>query len=202
MDFIYRIPNLVSDEFCKDIIEKFENSKFKKKGSSYKAENGSVTLVKEGTFKKSTDIGITRDFCRITEEAGEEGWLEFITYINLKLEKAIDLYAQKFPQLDSLQEFELESYNIQRYLPGEGFYNWHCENTGYTLGGDRVLAWMIYLNDVEDGGTEFKTQNHIEKAEAGKFLIWPAYWTHIHRGQISNTKTKYIITGWYRHINE
>jgi hypothetical protein len=60
-----------------------------------------------------------------------------------------------------------------------------------------MLVFMVYLNDLDDGGTEFMYQNHTEKAETGKLLIWPTDWTHYHRGQISNTKTKYIITGWY-----
>ncbi len=56
---------------------------------------------------------------------------------------------------------------------------------------------MTFLNDVDDGGTEFKYQNLTIPAKKGLTLIWPAPWTHTHRGQVSNTKTKYIITGWY-----
>lgn len=202
MDFIYRIPNLLSDEFCKDLIEKFENSKFKKKGASYVKKNGVVEKTNDNNTKVSTDISIYPTFAKEAEENGEPDWFDFIEYINQKLEKGLDEYMIEHPALENIQQFDLEGYNIQRYLPGEGFFNWHCENSGYTLGGDRVLAWMFYLNDVEDGGTEFKAQNHTEKAEAGKFLVWPAYWTHVHRGQISETQTKYIVTGWFRHIND
>ena len=56
---------------------------------------------------------------------------------------------------------------------------------------------MTYLNSVEDGGTEFKYQNLITPAKKGLTLIWPAQWTHTHRGQISGTKEKYIVTGWF-----
>ena len=34
-------------------------------------------------------------------------------------------------------------------------------------------------------------------AGEGRLVIWPAYWTHFHRGIISETETKYIATGWY-----
>jgi hypothetical protein len=201
MDFIYRVPNLLSLEFCKDLIEKFENSKFKTKGASYVEKNGVVEITNDTNSKISTDISIYPTFADVAEKEGEPDWFDFIKYINEKLEKGLDAYMLEHPALENIQQFDLEAYNIQRYLPGEGFYNWHCENSGYKLGGDRVLAWMFYLNDVDDGGTEFKAQNHTEKAEAGKFLIWPAYWTHMHRGEISQTKTKYIVTGWFRHIN-
>lgn len=202
MEHIYRIHNLVSKEFCTDVIDLFEKSSFKQKGASYVEKNGVVTKTNTNTSKKSTDISIYAGFDKEAEEAGEPMWREVVQYINYKLENAIDSYMDEHPILDRVQKFDIEGYNIQRYLPGEGFYNWHCENSGYNFGKDRIFAWMIYLNDVEAGGTEFQAQNHIEKAEAGKFLIWPAGWTHVHRGQISQTETKYIITGWHRYVYE
>ena len=57
---------------------------------------------------------------------------------------------------------------------------------------------MTYLNDVSDGGeTAFLYQNVKVKPEKGLTLIWPAEWTHTHKGMVSMTQTKYIITGWY-----
>ena len=35
------------------------------------------------------------------------------------------------------------------------------------------------------------------EAKKGLTLIWPATWTHTHRGIVSNDKEKYIVTGWY-----
>ena len=72
-----------------------------------------------------------------------------------------------------------------------------------TLGNARrLLVFMTYLNDVDDGGTEFKYQNITTPAKKGLTLIWPAPWTHTHRGQISYTKTKYITTGWFSYIED
>ena len=57
---------------------------------------------------------------------------------------------------------------------------------------------MIYLNDVTDGGyTEFPNQGKRFQPRAGDLLIWPAFFTHPHRGIASKTQTKYIVTGWY-----
>ena len=42
---------------------------------------------------------------------------------------------------------------------------------------------MIYLNDIRrGGGTEFIHQRFTAKPRAGDFYIWPAGWTHMHRG--------------------
>ena len=62
---------------------------------------------------------------------------------------------------------------------------------------DRAMVYMTYLNDVtEGGGTMFYHQNVTTKAVKGKTLIFPAAYTHLHKGEISQTQHKYILTGW------
>ena len=61
---------------------------------------------------------------------------------------------------------------------------------------------MTYLNDVPDGGTMFKYQKIITPAKKGSTVIWPAGFTHTHKGQISHTKEKFIVTGWWSLIDE
>ena len=57
---------------------------------------------------------------------------------------------------------------------------------------------MIYLNTITDGGeTRFPAYDLNVKPEVGKLVIWPAGFTHIHHGLVSETQTKYIATGWY-----
>ncbi|MSR12724.1 MAG: 2OG-Fe(II) oxygenase [Gammaproteobacteria bacterium] len=106
-------------------------------------------------------------------------------------------YLEQWPFLKSvLPRVELGSFNIQRYQPGGHFLKIHSERT--TVGtSHRVLAWMTYLNDVNDGGsTRFVHQDLEVQPQRGKTLIWPAEWTHAHQGNVVNSGTKYIITGW------
>lgn len=114
--------------------------------------------------------------------------------------RAVSLkYIEKYPDANNVKKFGVfENMNIQQYQPNQGFYPWHCENTGEkTQARDRHLVFMTYLNNVEDGGTEFKFQNLKIPAKKGLTLIWPATWTHMHRGIISKTSVKTIITGWF-----
>ena len=91
---------------------------------------------------------------------------------------------------------EISSFNIQRYEPGGHFLKLHSERTTLATS-HRVLAWMTYLNDVEDGGsTHFHHQNLEIQPSKGKTLIWPAEWTHAHKARVLNHGVKYIITGW------
>ena len=60
---------------------------------------------------------------------------------------------------------------------------------------------MFYLNTVKDGGTYFENYDLSLEAVEGRLVIWPAYWTHFHRGIVSKTETKYIATGWFSFVD-
>ena len=64
----------------------------------------------------------------------------------------------------------------------------------------RHLVFMTYLNDVPDGGTEWYYQQRYVPAQRGYTVIWPADWTFHHRGRVSNTEEKMIITGWFNFV--
>jgi len=87
---------------------------------------------------------------------------------------------------------------IQWYPVGGGFKKWHFERCGYQSR-KRQIVYMLYLNDIEDGGTEWHFQKARLPAEKGTLVLWPSDYTHVHKGVVSNTKEKYIITGWLEH---
>ena len=95
--------------------------------------------------------------------------------------------------------FVMPVFNLQRYAPGEGFKQWHCD---WTISDEatepvhRVLAWVLYCDSVIEAGTEFLWQEHHEIAERGKLVIFPASPSHIHRGRVNNELSKTIATGW------
>lgn len=125
-------------------------------------------------------------------------------YINA-LQKCLEKYMEEYPESTYQQNtFSISvSPNIQMYKPGEGFKKYHYERNGSLATNNRHLVFMTYLNTVKDGGgTEFKYQKKKFKAVKGDTLIWPADWTHTHRGIVSKKYTKYIITGWYYYIHE
>ena len=87
---------------------------------------------------------------------------------------------------------------MQRTPPGGGFCTWHFEQGGDYHCSRRFGVWMLYLNDVNKGGkTDFPNQGLSVKPEAGKMVIWPAAYTHMHRSAPDLEEWKYIVTGWF-----
>ena len=89
---------------------------------------------------------------------------------------------------------------VQKTVAGGGYHKWHCEN-GVFMYRDRVLTWMVYLNDIppENGGaTEFLYQKLALHPKKGTVVLWPAAYTHMHRGGfLTGPIDKYIATGWF-----
>ena len=71
-------------------------------------------------------------------------------------------------------------YLMRRYAPGGG-YKWHM-SAGPVLANDRLLAMTWFLNEVTLGGAEEFLHQKIQVApEKGSLLMFPAFWTHVHR---------------------
>jgi len=121
---------------------------------------------------------------------------EAIAYLN-ELKVAADLY-NKLYTYSNIKWGLCEAFTIQKYQPGGAYFDWHFERVGPKFPNvNRYLVFMTYLNDVADEGyTEFFYQKLKVVPKKGLTLIWPAEWTHTHRGVPSQTQEKIIISGW------
>jgi hypothetical protein len=105
-------------------------------------------------------------------------------------------YAKKYSIMKDLGEHQISDMKVQKTSPGQGYHVWHAEASN-RQNCNRVFAFMLYLNDVEDGGeTEFLYLKKRFKPQKNRLLMWPAGFTHTHRGNPPLSGDKYIITGW------
>jgi len=188
--FIFTKEVALKPEICREVINQFEKSPHKNPG--FISDSEGRILNDASKIKKSTDISLH------PEQLSDPIWGDLLRTIVDTVYFGLRDYKIRYGQaLYNLPDLEIcQLINIQRYLPNEGFYEYHDENISDN-NKERVLVWMIYLNDVTDGGeTEFLFQGIFERPTEGKLVIWPADWTHFHRGIPSPTQTKYIITGW------
>lgn len=185
---VYQAENIVVDrimKFCKDpAIVKLANPGMILNDSS---PHGEI----DKSYKDSMDW-------TLSAERLQETFPEYVHH----LFSALSHYQNDFEATDLLYDCGLvEPCNIQHYPPGGGYKAWHFENGSVPAGSlqeSRQFVFMTYLNDVtEGGGTEFfYFPESNQKAVKGKTLIWPASWPWTHRGEVSETQEKYIITGW------
>jgi len=189
--FIHESKTPLDAETCNDLIAQFEKHSWLQKPGKIGMKD-KIEFGVEKQYKASTDMGITDDVAN--SDAFRPSIIKLFEFLNIQITE----YKEKYPFLDDIAPWGMrEKFNIQRYKPGEGYYAWHSEyHPHIDLVDRRVLAWMVYLNDVENAGTEFYGLGKIQ-AKQGSCAIWPAYWTHTHRGIVSVTQTKYIATGWY-----
>ena len=147
--------------------------------------------------KQSTDISL------VAMDRSDPESFALAQLILRGVSAGLDRYLQERPLFrDCCPEqalFVNPIFNLQHYAPGEGFKRWHCD---WTISDEatepvhRVLAWILYCNDVDEAGTEFHWQGHHEPAERGKLLIFPAGPSHIPRGRVNHQASKLIATGW------
>ena len=88
-------------------------------------------------------------------------------------------------------------FKIHKVKKSEGYHSWHHEKEGATSS-NRILAYMTYLEVPKKGGeTEFLHQSLRIEPIVGRTLIWPAGFTHVHRGLMPLDGEKMYITGWF-----
>ena len=118
------------------------------------------------------------------------------TNVEVLLQKTAGI-AEHPDILETIEGHSPKGMCIQRTGPKQGYHVWHVEDGGQASC-NRVVAYTLYLNDVEEGGeTEYLYQGVKVKPEEGKLVFWPAGYTHPHRGNPIYEGYKYIITGWY-----
>jgi hypothetical protein len=175
---------------CDELIDFFKaNPELHRRGSVNTAAGGSNI---DDAIKQSTEIVFQPRAIAPP----------FVRYANA-LQECVKEYIADYEYCNSYAAWSiLEGTNLQHYPPGGGYKVWHTErNNAQPFVSWRHLVFMTYLNTLDDGGeTEFFYQDLRVKPEKGLTLIWPADWTHTHRGVPSPTQEKYIITGWFDYV--
>ena len=172
-DFIEIYDYYEPEQDCENIIKYFEHmcdkSRSKSPGLSFFSKNRNKVCLQINPFV----------------------W----KYVNTSLKS----YGKKYDYLKQLFDNNwcrvAPHYNVQKYDgEKEGFFTLHNEDSGNHP--YRMLVWMTYLNDAVSG-TEFPYQDRTVTPKAGRTAIWPAGWTHPHKGVTPNQGIKYIATGWF-----
>jgi hypothetical protein len=123
----------------------------------------------------------------------------FDTYWSEKFSNFIKKYSKKYNGIDIIDKWMMDSIRFKHFPKNYSFDKWHCEQT--ITYPNRVISVLIYLSDHEEG-TEFYHEKKTIKSKTGRAIIFPAAWTHVHRGQKTN-KDRYILSAYafYKNSN-
>lgn len=115
--------------------------------------------------------------------------------------QCLNHYVEKYPVFKNYAPVVMTGYKFQTTLPSGGYHTWHPEMGSFSTR-DRIAVWTIYLNDIKEGGeTEFLHQSLRLPPKQGTISIFPASYTHLHRGNPPLSKEKHILTGWIEFEN-
>ena len=180
-DFIIRYSGAFSKDECKNIINNIEHFErnhllFHDKTKLHREDHKTICVDNSYEIDLQTQQKVS-------------------DLILPKFKPCVEEYTNRFSLLNT-HKFLVYSVKLKKIEAGAGFHAWHYEN-GSLLNSDRVFVIQAYLNDDFQGGeTEFLYQNRREDAIAGDVIIFPAGYTHVHRGNPPLGGTKYIATSW------
>ena len=179
-NFIYE--STIPLDVCDQLIDFYHTSE------EFEKRSGQISNIAGSNpdHKESIDLSIPINYAKFDQRLDNYFVLLHQSFLS---------FFEKYKQAE-LPSVISNVFNIQWYPPNGGYKIWHFERTNQKHSRKRHLVWMTYLTDNPDGGTEFYFQDLYIPAEKGKTIIWPAEWTHTHKGRVDSNLEKMIITGW------
>ena len=180
LSFIYEMERALPPDVCLEAIRRFEA-----RADQQVAGRIGQAGTQAPEVKRSTDLRVS----------GREDWRDIDRTLSRQLVSAFNEFAREFPFF-AANAFKDIGYNLQRTLPGE-YYHWHVDGGPGPFSGRQLVA-IWYLNDVPGPGgeTEFPLQGVSIRPAQGKLVLFPPFWTHVHRGVTLENGVKYIATTW------
>lgn len=189
-DFIEIYSDLYPEGYCDHLIAEFERLVLSGAGTNRQASENALRHSKDD-MQLDMNFGV-HNAAPFNERAASDIFFQ-------GLQACYDNYANKYSALRS-GKIRGTAMKMQRTDPGGGYHVWHGEQ-GNGDHADRVVVYMLYLNTLnpdEGGETEFLYQRKRIRPEANTMLLWPAAFTHAHRGNtVLGERSKYVVTGWF-----
>lgn len=183
--------NVYPEGYCQHLIAEFNRLEEGGVGSNRQRSENALKHVKND---HQISIQLQSHVLTPFKDADPEGM-----FFN-GLQQCYDDYTDKYSVVKDSGNIRATVMKMQRTGPGGGYHVWHCEQNAGTSA-SRVIVYMLYLNTIapEDGAeTEFLYQKKRFSPTENTMVMWPAAYTHAHRGNpVLGESCKYIVTGWF-----
>ena len=189
-NFIGIYHNVYPEGYCQHLIDEFERLKNDGAGGNRKALEGTPAHIKD-------DYSIELNIKQLKIEPFFDMHVKDVFFKGLQ--ECYNDYVDKFAVLTD-GRIRGTAMKMQRTSSGGGYHVWHGEH-GPDEHSSRVLVYSLYLNTLNPencGETEFLYQQKRFNPVENTIIIWPAAFTHAHRGNpVYGDVVKYIVTGWF-----
>ena len=188
-DFLYMDDNALDKNLCKEIVKYTSDHGVLNNNSFSTNQNQSLS---ERTYFKDDTSFVIHTFMLI-----EDYWKNVYEIINDGYNKYLSKWSGVVKEREQAYCPIMKYHVVHQY---QGYHAWHYEWMGNQYpSNDIVLAWHISLTSHKnEGELEFKYYDKRIEPEAGRLLIWPAGFTHTHRGNCIRSDTqKHYMTGWW-----
>tara|TARA_R110000868_G_scaffold171552_1_gene407233 strand:+ start:1412 stop:2008 length:597 start_codon:yes stop_codon:yes gene_type:complete len=191
-DFIGVFSDVYPEGFCQHLISEFDRNQ--SLGAGTDRQNG------EGVDKhRKDDYQIFSNGKNINfEPFNGKSTIDIFFH---GLQNCFEEYGAEFSVIKSVK-INCNNMKMQKTSSGGGYHVWHGEQ-GNGDQASRGLVYMLYLNSLPTGAngeTEFLYQQRRINPAKNTMVLWPAAFTHAHRGNpVYGDSSKYIVTGWFYH---
>lgn len=181
-NFIRYYDNVVSEEFCDNLVNLFE-------------EHTELQKVMENDdLFRFTEIRLL-DTPEVYEEISQELTRTFFDCID-QYKSDCNIQDGMFPR-----KLGYENFRMKRYMPNDlDRFSPHVDVGDY-LSARRFLVFFLYLNEPKEGGeTKFQQYDITVNPKKGRLLMFPPLWTHLHSGEKPVEDPKYIVGSYLHYV--
>tara|TARA_B100000575_G_C22908925_1_gene527886 strand:- start:58 stop:597 length:540 start_codon:yes stop_codon:yes gene_type:complete len=179
MNYIQYYDDIMKKDLCEELIDKFENS----------SEHYDVRSNR------------TMDFTQINLVQNKK-WNKYVNPLSKIFSSCIERYKSDCNVVGNMwpKKYGFEEFRLKRYLPnGVDEFRNHVDVTRYATA-RRFLVFFLYLDDNKMGHTTFPQMDISVQPKAGRMLMFPPMWTHLHAGTKPIEKPKYIIGSYLHYV--
>ena len=189
-DFVGIYDESVPVELCNDFLNDYEKAKRNRTIIDLSEENETGLVPQERNFIRSDEtMFVAPILSTIYPVPPVNAYFKFLT-------ECFRRYVERYSIVFGGTIYN-DVFKIHKVRNSEGYHKWHYEKGSWEVQ-DRMMAYMTYLEVPKKGGeTEFLHQSLRIEPIVGRTLIWPAAFTHMHRGNPPLDGEKMYIDGWF-----
>jgi hypothetical protein len=174
-DLIHVYENVLEPEICQYLIDLFDSNEDKQE------------RIENDRKPNFTQFNLTAN-SKMNEEVEKVHNLLVSKTIQYRNDYYKCMDKRVFPEQHAFEQFRLKRYNTD----GNDAFDTHVDVMDYSSA-RRYLAFLWYLNDVDEGG-ETIFVDKIIKPKTGSLLVFPPLWMYPHRGAEPISNPKYILS--------